>query len=49
VVLTTGIYFKSEDGVRDLIARAVVAMTATVISWWFCDRQISKQISKKIL
>jgi hypothetical protein len=49
VFLTTGIYFNSEDGVRDMIARAVVAMTATVISWWFCDRQISKQISKKIL
>lgn len=49
VFLTTGIYFHSDDAVRDLIARAVVAMTATVISWWFCDRQISKTISKKIL
>lgn len=49
VFLTTGIYFASDDSVRDLIARAVVAMTATVISWWFCDRQISKQVAKKIL
>lgn len=49
VFLTTGIYFASGDDVRDLISRAVVAMTATVISWWFCDRQISKRVAKKIL
>lgn len=49
VFLTTAIYFDSADDVQSVIARAVVAMTATVISWWFCDRQIAKTISKKIL
>lgn len=49
VFLTTAIYFSSDDSTSDLIARAVVAMTATVISWWFCDRQIAKQIGKKFL
>lgn len=49
VFLTTGIYFHSDNAVQDVIAKAVVAMTATVISWWFCDRQIAKTISKKIL
>jgi hypothetical protein len=49
VFLTTGIYFKSDGDIQDDIARAVVAMTATVVSWWFADRQIAKQIGKRIL
>ncbi len=49
VFLTTGIYFNSADDQQSLIARAVVAMTATVVSWWFADRQIAKQISGKLL
>ncbi len=49
VFLTTAIYFNSPDDQQSLIARAVVAMTATVVSWWFADRQIAKQIAGKIL
>lgn len=49
VLLTSAIYFTSVDDQQNLIARSVVAMTATVISWWFADRQIAKQIAGKIL
>lgn len=49
VFLTSAIYFTSVDDQQNLIARSVVAMTATVISWWFADRQIAKQIAGKIL
>lgn len=49
VFLTTGVYFSSDGEMRDTIARAVVAMTATIISWWFADRQISKQIASRVL
>ena len=49
VFLTTGIYFTAEGDTKQTIAKAVVAMTATVVSWWFADRQIAKQISGKIL
>lgn len=50
VFLTTGIYFNSDDAeLRMLIARAVVAMTATAMSWWFADRQIAKHVAQKVL
>ncbi len=49
VFLTSAIYFTSPDDQQSLIARAIVAMTATVVSWWFADRQIAKQIGNKIL
>lgn len=49
VFLTSAIYFTSPDDQQSLIGRAVIAMTATVVSWWFADRQIAKQISGKIL
>lgn len=49
VFLTSAIYFTSPDDQQSLIARAIVAMTATVVSWWFADRQIAKQISGKLL
>lgn len=49
VFLTTAIYFNSPDDQQSLIARSVIAMTATVISWWFADRQIAKKIGNKIL
>jgi hypothetical protein len=49
VFLTTAIYFTSPDDQQSLMGRAIVAMTATVVSWWFADRQIAKQISGKLL
>lgn len=49
VFLTSAIYFTSPDDQQALIGRAVIAMTATVVSWWFADRQIAKQIAGKIL
>jgi len=49
VLLTAGIYWKSSGVIEDDIARAVIVMTATALSWWFADRQIAKQIGKRIL
>jgi lipopolysaccharide export LptBFGC system permease protein LptF len=49
VFLTSAIYFTSQGDQQELIARAVVALTATALSWWFSDRQIAKQISGKLL
>ena len=49
VFLTMGIYWKSDGDIEEDIARAIVALTATVVSWWFADRQIAKQIGKRIL
>jgi len=49
VFLTTGIYFTSATDQKILIGRAIIAMTATVVSWWFADRQIAKQIGRKLL
>jgi len=50
VFVTTGIYFGSADPVlQDVIARSVVALTSTVVSWWFADRQIAKHVAQKVL
>jgi lipopolysaccharide export LptBFGC system permease protein LptF len=49
VFLTSAIYFTSLGEQQELIARAVVAMTAAALSWWFSDRQIAKQITGKLL
>lgn len=49
VFLTSAIYFGSATDQQSLIAKAIVAMTAMVVSWWFADRQIAKQIGNKIL
>lgn len=48
VFLTTGIYFAGDDAIRDLVARAIIALTATCVSWWFADRQIAKHVSAKV-
>lgn len=49
VFLTAGIYFSGDGSIRDLVARSVVAMTATAMAWWFADRQIAKQIAGRVL
>ncbi|MBL4799589.1 MAG: hypothetical protein JKY50_19470 [Oleispira sp.] len=49
VFLTSAIYFDSSADQQSLLGRSIVAMTAMVISWWFADRQIAKQIGNKIL
>ena len=49
VALTTAIYFSAAEDLQSLVARSVVAMTATVVSWWFADRQIAKQIAGRVL
>lgn len=49
VFFTMGIYISADSVLRDLVVRAVIAMTATVVAWWFADRQIAKQIGNKVL
>ena len=49
VFFTIGIYFTVDSVLQDLVVRSVIAMTATVVSWWFADRQIAKQIGNKVL
>lgn len=49
VFLTTAVYFNSDNQTQALVARAVIAMTATIVSWWFADRQIAKRIGEKVL
>lgn len=48
VFLCTAIYFSGDDVIRDLVARAIIALTATCVSWWFADRQIAKHVSAKV-
>lgn len=50
VFVTISIYFGSADpDLQDVIARSVVALTSTVVSWWFADRQVAKHVAQKVL
>lgn len=47
--LTAWVYVQSDGELQDAVARGVVALTATVVAWWFADRAISKQIAGRVL
>lgn len=49
ILLTVLIYFFASPELQDVIARSVVAMSATSCAWWFCDRQVAKAVSGKLL